>query len=196
MKKNPTSSLSLPRKNLMAVTIILVTLLKQELRLRLRSRNFSSATLLKNNKKIPPHRCRCRGRTWWQWPWSWWPCWSKNYGSRAEISAPQHKIKMWSHLIVVAAEEELDGGDHNLGDLAEAGRCDHVHRLLVPPHVLLQQREASVLWNRNRKSHESKMFLFYNFTKVVEGPVIIRSSATKREASVLRNRNRIRKSHE
>ncbi len=62
----------------MAVTMILVTLLKQELRFQLRSRNFGSATLLIN------------------------------------------KIKR-THLIVVAAEEELDGGDHNLGDLAEAG---------------------------------------------------------------------------
>jgi hypothetical protein len=59
----------------MAVTIILVTLLKQELRFR--SRNFGSATLLINEKR--------------------------------------------SHLVVVAAEAELDGGDHDLGDLAEAG---------------------------------------------------------------------------
>ncbi len=54
------------------------------------SRNFGSATLLKSFKKIPPHRCRCREKTWWRWPWSWWPCWSRNYGSGAEISAPQH----------------------------------------------------------------------------------------------------------
>jgi hypothetical protein len=76
----------------MAVTMILVTLLEQELRFR--SRNFGSATLLPNEKR--------------------------------------------SHLIVVAAEEELDGGDHDLGDLAEAGRRDHVHSLLVTPHVLLK----------------------------------------------------------
>jgi hypothetical protein len=61
----------------MTVTMILVTLLKQELRLRFRKRNFGSATLLINEKR--------------------------------------------SHLIVVAAEEELDGGDHDLGDLAAAG---------------------------------------------------------------------------
>jgi hypothetical protein len=59
----------------MAVIMILVTLLKQELRFR--SRNFGSATLLINEKR--------------------------------------------SHLVVVAAEEELDGGDHDLGDLTEAG---------------------------------------------------------------------------
>ncbi len=79
-----------------------------------------------------------------------------------------------SHLIVVAAEKELDGGDHDLGDLAEAGRSDDVHGLLVPPHVLLQHTGSQLLRNRNwiRKSHKSKMFLFYNFTKVTEGPVL------------------------
>ncbi len=44
------------------------------------------------------------------------------------------------YLVVVIAEEEFNGGDHDLGDLVEAGRGDHVHRLLVPPHVLLRYK--------------------------------------------------------